>query len=280
MADSLFLYLVQAVKGVDCGLTKSKTRHISISKKLRPNLMNEREDKILIAGTFTNDLESGRRMKQLLDRFKPDVIVGETSQLLDMKASTREMVWAVLFDEYEIPSEIHERWKALQTHKEHIAAQNYSTAKRVPYYMIDKTQEVNPRDIEVYAQIALIEELKTNLSPEDIRDFVREMVDRKFYQLQWIQNDNPSSKKYYSTASLLKGGRPFYTDERGSVLAQELQIIMDRHSQAKILGFFDGAQVVKPTSIWATQALERPLHNVRYHVGEDGITYGQLVDLI
>lgn len=239
-----------------------------------------KEPEILIAGTFNNDLESGRRMQWLLEEFKPDLIVGEVNQLLDMKASTREMVWAVLFDEYEIPVDVQEKWKAIQTHKEHLAVYDYSTSKKnILYFMLDD-EALNARDVALYAQTDLVEEMKKGSTPEEIREWVRKEVDSKFYKYQEVQNGKPYCKKYYEDRFLCKRGKPFYADDRGEMLAQRFQTIMKDYSGARIFGFFQGTQIVKPNSVWATQALGRPMHNIRHYLGEEGIKYGQLVDLI
>lgn len=242
--------------------------------------MAEEENKILIAGTYNSDLEGGRRTKWVLESFKPDIIVGDTNQLLNSKASTKEMIWAILFDEYEISIDVQEKWKAIQTYKEHLAAYNYATAKRIPYFMIDNDEKLNSRDVSLYAQTELIEELKVCFTPDKIQNHIRRMVEQKFNHHQKNQHGEPYCKKYYQDRFLCKESSLYYADERGENLAREFQSITRKHQDVRIFGFFKGTQVVRPDSIWATQILGRPVHNLRYHLGKKGIEYGQLVDLI
>lgn len=239
-----------------------------------------KEPEILITGTYTNDLESGRRMQWLLDKFEPDIIIGETNQLFDEKASTREMIWAILFDECEIPVDVQEKWKAIQTHKEHLAAYSYSTRKRIPYFMVDAPTDPNPREVALYSQTELVEELKVYLELEEIQNHVREMVEKKFNQHQEAQNGDPYCEKYYTDKFMCERHKPAFAEARGKMLALEVQSIMERYKSARIFGFFNGTQIVRPDTIWVTQRSGRPMHNLRYHLGEHGIQYGQLVDLI
>ena len=239
-----------------------------------------KKNEILIAGTFNNDLQSGRRMKWLLEEFKPDIIIGETNQLLDAKVLTREMIWAVLFDEYDISVDVQKKWKAIQTHKEHLAVQQYATRNRKLYFMADPHGEISNDEVSLYAQIDLIQELKSELAPEELREHVRQMVERIFDRCQTKQSGNPYCAKFYSDKFMCRRGRVFYADERGVLLAREFEKIMADYKGFKIFGFVDGIHVVNPRSFYATSILGRDFYNLRYHLGEDDIQYGQLVDLI
>jgi hypothetical protein len=192
----------------------------------------------------------------------------------------REMIWAILFDECEVPMDIQDKWRAIQTHKEHLVAQNYANSKRIPYFMIDSNDDINRMEVAAYAQMQLIKEWQAGLTPENIRNHVRESVERRFSQLEKQQKEVPSCKKYYAENSLCKGNKSVYADGRGEALAKEMQQIIKEYPNSRIFAFFDGTQIVNPNSICAMEPLGRSMHNVRYHLGNSGIKYGMLVDLI
>ena len=242
--------------------------------------MERFDEKILVAGMFNGDLESGKRMRQVLEKFSPDIIVGETNQLLDLKASTRELVWAVLFDECDVPQDIQEKWHAIQKHKEHLAAQNYATSKRVPYFMVDADERQSRPDIINYTEEDLIEYMNRELVTEEILDYIRENTEDEFDELKKQQDWHPRCKKYYREDFLCKGDRPNFAEQKAAALSAEFMEVIKRYPNSKIFGFFDGTQIVKPTSIWSNRALGRPMQNLRHYVGESGIQYGMLVDLI
>ncbi|MBA4337074.1 hypothetical protein C0416_04885 [bacterium] len=242
--------------------------------------MKEFDEKILIVGTFNEDLESGDRMRQVLANFKPGRIVGGTNQLFDLEASTRELVWAVLFDEREVPQDLQNKWHAIQTHKEHLVAQQYAASKRIPYFMIDADESPKNGEILGYTEEDFVEYMKKNRTTEEIISYMRKTTEEEFDRLKKQQNWTPRCKKYYREDFLCKGEMPNLAEKKAEALSAEFMAVMQRYPDSKIFGFFDGTQIVKPTSIWATRALGRPMQNLRYILGENGIKYGMLVDLI
>lgn len=235
---------------------------------------------MLIAGTFNKDLESGRRMKWLLEEFKPDIIIGGLSELSERAISRREIEWARFFDECEIPEDVQEKWRSSQTYKEHLAAENYSHKRRILYFMVDNAIDLTPEQISWFAEVQQLEELKITKNIQAIQQKIRTVVDRQFYDLQEQQQDQPYCKKFYSEKFLCRGRMPLFAEERAEILLGEFRSLIEDFNKARILGFVQGTQIIRPDTIWATQALGRPMHNLRYHLGEQGIQYGQLVDLI
>lgn len=239
-----------------------------------------KESELLIAGTFNKDLESGRRMKWLLDDYKPDIVIGELSELSEKAVSNREMVWAQFFDECEIPEDVQEKWRSSQTYKEHLAAESYSNQHRILYFMIDNAINMTIEQMRWLAQAPELEAMQHEETIRGIQEKIRNDVDYQFDRLQGTQQDNPFCKKFYSEKFLCRGRIPIFAEERAEMLAKEFQLIMENFKETRILAFVQGTQIVRPDAVWATQILGRPMHNLRHRLGEEGIQYGQLVDLI
>ena len=228
-------------------------------------MSDKRKEKFTVLGTMKTDIEGDKRMQNALETIKPDVLAGNSSQLLAVKASTREMVWSVLFDELDVPLDIQKKWRAIQTHKEHCVAQQYATSRRIPYFMINHEEEDAhyPKAATLYAQQELVEEFRQHENPDQIRSYIAQMVNRKFnkhYEDQILCNN---IHYYYSSQYLCKGNAMRYSEEHAFHFLRELNLLADMYKNRKICMFIDGVQIVNPRHSAVLTQLNRPLYNLR-----------------
>lgn len=241
---------------------------------------SERKEQTTVLGVMKTDIQGHQRMRSALETIKPDILVGESSQLLAAKASTREMIWSVLFDEMDVPPVIQEKWKALQTHKEHYTAQQYSSSLRIPYFMVNHEEDDAhyPHAASLYAQQELVEELRNHHNPEHVRSYIADMVNRKFDKLYEDQIERENIHHYYSAHYLCKQHFIRYAEEHAFHFLHELNTVRHMYSGAKICMFIDGLQIVNPHHSVVMRQLNRPFYNLRHYLGEDDATYHQLVE--
>lgn len=242
----------------------------------------KRKEKLTVLGVMKTDIEGGKRMQNALETIKPDLIAGESSQLLAAKASTREMLWSVLFDELKVPLDIQKKWEAIQTHKEHHIAQQYAASNCIPYFMIDHEEEIAPysRTVSLYAQQELVDNLRKQDDPKRVRSYIAKIVNRKFDKHFEDQITCGNINYYYSSHYLCKGNAIRYAEEHAFHFLHELNMLADMYKNMKICMFIDAVHVVNPRHATVLKQLSRPLYNLRYYIGEEYADYHQLVEFL
>jgi hypothetical protein len=236
-------------------------------------------EKTQLVGTNHVDLAAPQLITQVLDKIEPDILVGESNELLDLKTEVRDSIWNALFNDLKVDKETRQMFYSIADDKEHYLSREYARENGIPYYMIDLPEEKSQHEAEMYANkffVDLLRELPPKVAVEKVREYIR----NRFLAHYAAQNEYPEESGYagYEVEKHIKHSSPKLVAIRDSHMAQELSKIMHENPNEKILGFFGLIHIVDPYTPRALQLFNEPLQNMRYHLRDVSAGFTKLID--
>jgi len=225
------------------------------------------------------DLASPEIMPKILEQVTPDILIGESNEVLDMKSEVRDMVWSTLFDVLELDEETRAMFYATENDKEHVASKLYSTQKSVPYYMLDLPEERDIFEIQAYARKKMAERF-ASLPPEQARMALTEFIRQNYARHLEAQDGSPPCARLYDIENSLNPKLAAMLKVRDPHMAKEIIKIMDENPDRSILGFFGVGHVADPFCHQAQEIFDGPFENLRYHLRDRDIKFSKLIDWV
>ncbi len=233
-----------------------------------------------IIGTFHMDLASPEIMEKVLDKVKPDILVGEANEALDLKTKVRDMIWATVFDRFDIDEELQRKFYALENDKEHSISRAYAYRNRIPYYLIDAPEESNHAEVTAFARRPLAESFANDFTAKQGKKEVIDYIKRNFARHFEAQDKNPPCARLYDIETSLKPTFPQLVEDRDQPMAQELIRIMNDNPGKSILGFFGLIHGIDPFLPKATELFGGPFENMRFHLRDRNVKFSKLIDWV
>ena len=227
------------------------------------------EKETQIIGTFHMDLASPQIMQKILDEVKPDILVGESNELLDLKSEIRDMVWMTLFDQLDIDEETQRMFYAMEPDKEHTISKQYAHRNKIDYYMLDIPEELDHGIASTFARKSIVKTLKESPEEEAI-SMIKSLIRQNYARHLKAQDNNPPCVRLYNTDDILNSTSPQWVAERDPHMAKELIKIMDENPDKSILGFFGLIHIVD----------RGPFKNMRYHLRDKNVKFSKLIDWV
>lgn len=236
-------------------------------------------EKTQLVATNHLDVASPPLILHVLDTVKPDILVGESNELLDLKSEVRDSIWNALFDDLRIDEETQRMFYSFANDKEHLLSKAYAHEHGIPYHMIDLPEETSQQEAEMFATKFLVD-LFRELPPAKAVEKVREYVRGRFFSNYAAQNEYPEQSGYggYDIEKQIEHSSSDMVAVRDPHMAKELSGIMDENPDKRILGFFGLIHLVDPYTPKALQLFNDPLHNFRYHLRGKEVKFTKLID--
>ncbi|MEK6969159.1 MAG: hypothetical protein AABW48_01900 [Nanoarchaeota archaeon] len=234
---------------------------------------------VTLIGTFHMELAGEELINKALQQLNPDLLVAESNDALDIKATRRQDLWSGLFDYLAISPELRKKFFACQPYKEHLLSKSYAREKKIPLIIVDLPEEIDDLFVEAYSGKDLVKSYREDLDLKTARQFVIESIEREYERHFLAQGPQLPNPIFYD-GSRITSRSIDHVGERDVYMAQQIKEVLIKHSGKRICGFFGMLHLVDPNSKRITDLFEGKFKNLRYYLGEENITYASLIDFV
>lgn len=234
---------------------------------------------LTLIGTFHMELAGEELINKALQQLNPDLLVAESNEFLDIKATRRQDLWSGLFDYLAISPELRKKFFACQPYKEHLLSKLYAQEKKIPLVMVDLPEEIDDLFVEAYSEKDLVKSYREDLDLNTARQFVIERIERE-YEWHFLAQGPQLPNPVFYDGSRITPCSIDHVGEREVYMAQQIKEVLIKHSDKRICGFFGMLHLVDPNSRRIIDLFERNFKNLRHYLGEENITYTNLVDFV